>query len=173
MGFSEDHALNALRLSDGTIEGAVELMKHFKESILISSDGKSGGRGENLRVISPLKRAWVEVTTDIDPPLNPQSVVDRDDAQHKDSKELGKSLPSSGDEVVVPSASSGGTSLLSPTASSGISEGHNLAFGRPLSPDADLVITSGDILTLLSPPPLHYDSAEDENGGGGSGNIDE
>ena len=30
MGFSEDHALNALCLYDGTIGGAVELMQHFK-----------------------------------------------------------------------------------------------------------------------------------------------
>ena len=91
MGFSEDHALNALRLSDGTIGVAVELMQHFKEIILISGDGKSGGRGENLRVVPPLKRAWVKVRTDIEPPLTPQSVVERDDSQHKDSKELGKS----------------------------------------------------------------------------------
>ena len=104
MGFSEDHTINALRLSDGTIGGAVGLMQHFKKSILISGDGKSGGIGEDLRVLSPLKRAWVEVPTNIDPPLTPQNVVDRDDAQHKDSKELGKSLPSSGDEVAVPSA---------------------------------------------------------------------
>ena len=73
MGYSEDHALNALRLSDGTIEGAVELMKHFKESILISGDGRNGGGGEDLRVIPPLKRAWVEVPTNIEPPLTPQS----------------------------------------------------------------------------------------------------
>ena len=88
MGFSEYHALNALRLSDRTIGGAVELMQHFKESILIDGDGKSGGGGEDLRVVSPLKLAWVKVTTDIDPPPNPQSVVDRDDAQHKGIKEL-------------------------------------------------------------------------------------
>ena len=136
----------------------MELMQHFKESILISGDGKSGGGGEDLRVVSPLKRVWVEVTTDIDPPLTPQSVVDRDDAQHKDSKELGKSFPPSGDEVVVPSTSSGGTSLLSPTASSGISEGHNLSLDKPFPPYVDLVITSGYIPSLLSTPPLRPDS---------------
>ena len=107
-----------------------------------------------------MKWAWVGVTTDIDPPLTPQSVVDRYDAQHKDSKELGKSFPSSGDEVAVPSAASSGTSLLSPTASSGISEGHHLALDRPLPPDAGIVSTSGDIPPLLSLPPLHSDSAE-------------
>ena len=62
-----------------------------------------------MRSVSPLKWAWVEVPTDIKPPLNPQNVVDHDEAQHKDSKELGKSFPSSGDEVVVPSVASGGT----------------------------------------------------------------
>ena len=80
---------------------------------------------------------------------------------------------SSGDEIAVPSAASGGTSLLSPTASSGISEGHYLALDRPLPPDKDTVITSGDIPPLLSPPPLHSDSAEYENGGGGSSNTNE
>ena len=172
-GFSEDHALNALRLSDGTIGVAVELMQHFKEIILISGDGKSGGRGENLSFVPPLKRAWVKVPTDIKPPLTPQNVVDRDYAQHKDSKELGKSLPSSGGEVVVPSDYSGCTYLLSPTASSGISEVNHLALDRPLPPDTDPVIISGDIPPLLSLTPLHSDSAEDENGGGGSRNIDE
>ena len=166
MGFSEDHTLNDLCLSDKTIGGAVGLMKHFKEIILISGDGKSGGGGEHLRVISPMKRAWVKVTTDIEPPLTPKSVVDHDDAEHKDSKELGKSLPSSGDEVAVPSDSSGGTFLLSPTASSGISEVNHLALGRSLPPDADLVIASGDIPPFLSPTHLHSDIAEDENGGG-------
>ena len=82
-------------------------------------------------------------------------------------------MPSSGDEVAVPSATSGGTSLLSPTTSSGISEGHSLALDRPLPPDADLVITSGDIPPLLSPPLLHSDSTEYENGGGDSGNTNE
>ena len=86
MGFSEDHVINALHLSNGTIGGAVELMHHFKESILIGGDGKSGGGGEGLRVVSPLKRALVEVPTDIEPPLTPQNVVDHDDAQHKDIK---------------------------------------------------------------------------------------
>ena len=118
-----------------------------------------------------MKRAWVKVPTDIKPPLTPQSVVDRDDAQHKDSKELGKSLPSSVDEVVVPSTSSRFTPLLSPTESSGISEGNCQALDRPLPPDVDLVINSGDIPPIFSPPPLHSDSAEYENGGGGSGNI--
>ena len=138
----------------------MELMQHFKESILIGGDGKSGGRGEDLRVVSPLKWAWVEVPTDIDPPLTPQSVVDRDEAQHKDSKELGKSLPSSVDEVVVLYNSSGGTPLLSPMASSGISEGHNLSLDIPLPPDTDLVINSGGIPPLFSPPQLHSDSEE-------------
>ena len=110
MGFSEDHALNALCLSDGTIGGAFDSMQHFKESILISGDGKSEGRGEDLRFVSPLKQAWVEVPTDIEPPLNPQNVVDRDDAQHKESKKLGKSFPTSGDNVVVPSVASEDTS---------------------------------------------------------------
>ena len=73
-----------------------------------------------------MKWAWVGVTTDIDPPLTPQSVVDHDEDQHKDSKELGKSLTSSGDEVVVPYNSSVGTPFLSPMTSSGISEGHRL-----------------------------------------------
>ena len=82
-------------------------------------------------------------------------------------------MPSSGDEVAVPSATSGGTSLLSPTASSGISEGHSLALDRPLPPEADLVITSGDIPPLLSPPLLHSDSMEDENDGGDIGNTNE
>ena len=86
MVFYEYHALNAIRLSNRTIGSAVDLMQHFKESILISCDGKSGGGGEGLRVISPLKQAWVEVPTDIEPPLTPQNVVDRDDAQHKNSK---------------------------------------------------------------------------------------
>ena len=80
MGLSEDHALNALFLSDETIGGAVESMQHFKKSILISGDGKSGGRGEDLRSVSPLKRVWFEVPTDIEPPLTPQNVVDCDDA---------------------------------------------------------------------------------------------
>ena len=62
---------------------------------------------------------------------------------------------------------------MSPTASSGILEVHNLDLGRPFPPYTDLLITSGDIPPLLSPPHLHSDSAEDENGGGGSGNIDE
>ena len=173
MGFYEYHVLNALRLSNRTIGSAVELMQNFKESIPISGDGKSGGGGEGLIVIPPLKQAWVEVPTDIDPPLTPQNVVDCDDAQHKNSKELVKSLPSSGDEVAVPSATSGGTSLLSPTESSGISEGHSLALDRPLPPDEDLVITSGDIPPLLYPPLLHSDSTEDKNGGGDSGNTNE
>ena len=121
MGFSEDHALNALRLSDGTIGDAVEFMIFFNKRILISGDDRSGGGGEDLRVISPLKQVWAEVPTDIDPSLPPHLVVDCDDAQHKDSKELGKTFPSSADEVVNPSATSGVTSLLSPTASSGIS----------------------------------------------------
>ena len=86
MGFSENHALNALRLSNRTIGGAVELMQHFKESIFVSVDDKSGGGGECLIVISPLKRALVEVTTDIEPPLTPQNVIDHDEAQHKDIK---------------------------------------------------------------------------------------
>ena len=80
-------------------------------------------------------------------------------------------MPSSGGEVVVPSAASGGTSLLSPMASSGVSEVNRLALDRPLPPDADLVITYGDIPPLFSTTPLHSDSAEDENGGGGSGNT--
>ena len=82
-------------------------------------------------------------------------------------------MPSSGDEVAVPSATSGGTSLLSPTASSGISEGHRLTLDRPLPPDADIVITSGDIPPLLTPPQLHSTSEEYENGGGGSSNTNE
>ena len=82
-------------------------------------------------------------------------------------------MPSSGDEVAVPSATSCGTSLLSPTASSGISEGRILTLDRPLPPDADLVITSGDIPPFLSPPLMHSDSTEDENGGGDSGNTNE
>ena len=61
-------------------------MQRFKESILIRGDGKSGGGGEGLIVVSPLKRAWVEVPTDIEPPLTPQNVVDHDAAQHKDIK---------------------------------------------------------------------------------------
>ena len=82
-------------------------------------------------------------------------------------------MPSSGDEVEVPSANSCGTYLLSPTASSGISEGHRLALERPLPPEADILITSGDIPPLLSLPLMHYDSTEDVNGGGGSGNTNE
>ena len=157
MGFSEDHAVNALCISNGTIGGAVELMQHFKKSILISGDGKSGGGGEGLRVVSPLKRAWVKVPTDIEPPLTPQNVVDRDDAQHQNSKQLGKSLPSSGDEVEFPSVTSGGTYNLSPTASSGISEGYRLDLDRPLPPDVDILITYGDIPPILSPPLMHSD----------------
>ena len=62
---------------------------------------------------------------------------------------------------------------MSPTASSGISEGHRLALDRPFPPDADIVITSGDIPPLLSPPLLHSDSAKYENGGGGNGYTNE
>ena len=61
-------------------------MQRFKESILIRGDGKSGDGGEGLIVVSPLKRVWVEVPTDIEPPLTPQNVVDHDAAQHKDIK---------------------------------------------------------------------------------------
>ena len=82
-------------------------------------------------------------------------------------------MTSSGDEVAVPSATSGGTSLLSPTASSGISEGRILALNRPLPPDVDYVITSRVIPPLLSPPLMHSDSTEDENVGGDSGNTNE
>ena len=82
-------------------------------------------------------------------------------------------MPSSGDEVAVPSATSCGTSLLSSTASSGISEGHRLVLDRPFPPDADLVITSGYIPPLLSPPLMHSGSTEDKNGGGDSGNTNE
>ena len=82
-------------------------------------------------------------------------------------------MPSSGDEVAVPSATSCGTSLLSSTASSGISEGHRVVLDRPFPPDADLVITSGYIPPLLSRPLLHYDITEDENFGGDSSNTNE
>ena len=37
----------------------------------------------------------------------------------------------------------------------------------------DTRVTSGDIPHCLSPPPLHPDSAAYDNGGGGSGNINE
>ena len=62
---------------------------------------------------------------------------------------------------------------MSRLASSGSSEGHCRALDRPLPPDADLVITSGDIPRGLCLPPLHPDNAADKNGGGGSGNINE
>ena len=151
----------------------MELMHHFKEITLISGDGESGGGGEDLRVVSLLKRVWVEVPTDIELPIPPHIVVDRDDSQHKGSKQLGRTFPSSSDKVAVLSATSCGTSLLSPTSSSGSSEGHCLSLDKPFPPYVDLVITSGYIPSLLSTPPLRPDSAVDENGGGDNGNTSE
>ena len=170
MGFSEDYSLNYTRLSDGIIRGVVEFMQYFHKSILISCDGGSGVIGEYLVVASTLKQLWYERTTDIKPPLPPHLIFDRDDAQNKSIEEFFRPFTSSSDEVAVTFAISGGTYLLFPTTSCGLSEGNSQALKTPLPPDTNVVVYTGDIPRSLYLPLLHHDSTSVENGGGESGN---
>ena len=83
MSFSEDYALKSLHLSDGIIGEKVELIIYSNRIIRIGHDVHSGGRGEDLGVTPSLKWSWVEVPTDIEPPLPPHLIVDRGDTRHK------------------------------------------------------------------------------------------
>ena len=73
--------------------------------------------------------------TNLEPNLTLFLFVDRDESQHKYSKELRRTFPSSGYEVVVPSDTSSGTSILSPISSSGSLQGYPLALDIPFLPN--------------------------------------
>ena len=120
-----------------------------------------------------MRHLWVDVTTDIDPPPPPHLIVDRDGAQHKGREELSGPLSSSADEVAVTFATSNGAYILSPTSSCGILEGSCQALKIPLYPDANIVVHTGDIPQLLSPPPLHPDIRSEKNCGGDIRNTNE
>ena len=141
-------------------------MQYFKEMILICDDGGNGFRGDYLWVASPLKWSWVEVPTDIDPPLPPHFTVDHYNAQNKGREELVRPFPSSAYEFSVTFPTSGGTYLLYPVASCGLSEGHHQELRIPLPPDADLVVHIGDIPWLLYIPLLHFNIPKGANGAG-------
>ena len=69
----------------------------LNEIIFISSDGRSGGIGEDLGVASQLKWLYVEVLTYIESPLTPHIIVDHGEAQHEGREEIVRPFNSSAD----------------------------------------------------------------------------